>query len=795
MAIANRTPADSFAPLNPQQLAAAQHGRGPLLIVAGAGTGKTKTLVHRVAYAINQGTDPARILLLTFTRRAAAEMLRRVEAVLRHDVRSPASLRSRASEGGARDAAQRIWGGTFHAIAMRLLRMYGKHVGLDPGFTIHDRSDSEDLIDVVRTELGFAKTDDKPRGGAERPTSNAQRPTSNTSTLDVGRSMLDVRAQRFPRKHTCMAIYSHCVNAQAKIEQVVPEFFPWCQEYLAELKQMFRSYVDRKEAGAVLDYDDLLLFWRELLAHPEGGRRVRGRFDCVLVDEYQDTNRLQADVLKLLCPDGSGLTVVGDDAQSIYSFRAASVRNILEFPEQFGTTASPCTVVKLEQNYRSTQPILRATNDVIACSSERYAKELWSQRDGGEPPWLVTCDDEPEQADFVVTKILEHREAGLALRQQAVLFRASHHSILLEGELARRNIPFVKYGGLKFMEAAHVKDLLAFLRLAENPRDVVAGTRVLTLLPGIGPARARQLMELLGQASGFGPQSSAEDTEHSTSFRSPKPETRGLFQAWSSARLPAAAREHWPKFVRLMQDLAAADERALPAQLHAALAFYEPLLREKHDHPDSRWRDLEQLELLAARFPDRRTMLAELTLDPPSSTQDFAGEPVLDEDYLILSTIHSAKGLEFGAVYVIHASDGNIPSDMATRQTKDFGFQATGFRKEEEDAARLQGQSSRSLKSEACGLIEEERRLFYVSLTRAKDWLYVCYPLRYYHAYQNRQNARYGLAKLTRFIPAEVQRSFQCHVAQSAPSAEEKGDTPPSKRRTDARQTSRALWT
>jgi DNA helicase-2/ATP-dependent DNA helicase PcrA len=556
-----------------------------------------------------------------------------------------------------------------------------------------------------------------------------------------------------------MAIYSHCVNAQAKIETIVPEHYPWCHDNMAELKQMFQAYIDRKEAGSVLDYDDLLLFWRELLAHPDGAARVRGRFDCVLVDEYQDTNRLQADVLKLLCPDGQGLTVVGDDAQSIYSFRAATVRNILEFPEQFPGT----TVLKLEQNYRSTQPILAATNRVIACSRERYVKELWSARDGGQSPWLVTCEDETEQADFVVDRILEHREAGLDLRRQAVLFRASHHSILLEAELTRRNIPFVKYGGLKFMEAAHVKDLLAFLRLAENPRDLVAGTRVLTLLPGIGPARARQLMEALEQATGFRLQTSADERPEESSPRSLKPEARSLFAPWSSARVSSATQKLWPQLVRLMQRLAAAGEEALPSQLHAALGFYEPLLKEKYDNPDSRLRDLEQLELLAARFPDRRTMLAELTLDPPSSTQDFAGEPVLDEDYLILSTVHSAKGLEWDAVYVIHASDGNMPSDMATRNSDE---------------------------------LEEERRLFYVALTRAKDWLYVCYPLRYYHAYYNLRNAKYGFTKLTRFIPAEVQAAFQCRFGGGTLESnnEQEAAAAPNGRRASARQQSRSLW-
>lgn len=687
------------APLNPQQLAASQHGAGPLLIIAGAGTGKTKTLVHRVAHLIGSGTEASRILLLTFTRRAAAEMLRRVDSLLRSGGRS---------QRGAR-LSQQIWGGTFHAVATRLLRMYGKYVGLDPAFTIHDRGDSEDLIDVVRTDLGFAKI----KG--------------------------DRSDKRFPQKSTCMAMYSHCVNAQTKIEQIVPEHYPWCLDYIPQLKQLFQGYIDRKEAGSVLDYDDLLLFWRELMLSPEGAERVRSRFDAVLVDEYQDTNRLQADVLKLLRPSGQGLTVVGDDAQSIYSFRAATIRNILEFPQQF----PGATVLKLEQNYRSTQPILTVTNEVIAESRERYAKQLWTERTAGETPRLVTCDDENEQADYLVEQILTHREAGLELRQQAVLFRASHHTILLEAELTRRNIPFVKYGGLKFMEAAHVKDLLAFLRLAENPRDFVAGSRLLILLPGLGPAKARQLVELVA--------------------------TTGSFEPWRSAKVPSATQEVWPKLVRLMEKLSGPKDLPLAAQLDAALKFYEPLLRDKYDNPDSRLRDLEQLEPMAERFPDRRTMLAELTLDPPSSTADFAGPPRLDEDYLVLSTIHSAKGLEWNAVYVIHASDGNIPSDMATKNEVQ---------------------------------IEEERRLFYVALTRAKDALYVTYPQRYFHAYQNWRNSDYGYAKRSRFITPEVLKHLQSSAGGAlgdgvdGAGVDEDDEAAFTRRlhRASARRRSRSLW-
>jgi len=656
--------------LNPQQRRAAQHGDGPLLIVAGAGTGKTATLVHRVAWLIAKGVDPGRILLLTFTRRAAAEMIRRVDSVLRQ--------LERLDQGAtvSRPHVGRVWGGTFHAIATRLLRRYAKAVGLAPAFTIHDRTDSEDLLNVVRTELGLVKTE-----------------------------------KRFPNKGTCMAIYSRCVNARQQLAEVLAGHFPWCKEWGDELKRLFDAYVDRKDDASVLDYDDLLTFWHDLLADPQAGELVRKRFDCILVDEYQDTNLLQAEILYQLSPTGKGLTVVGDDAQSIYSFRAATVRNILDFPKHYPNA----TVLTLEQNYRSTQPILEATNQVIRLAKERYAKDLWSKRSEGDRPMLVTCEDEDDQADFVVRQILGHREGGIPLRRQAVLFRASHHSILLEAELTRRNIPFHKYGGLKFIETAHVKDLMAFLRLAENPRDVVAGSRALELLPGIGPTKARQLMAMLADSGGD-------------------------FAAWREWKPPAAAGKLWPKFFALVEDLAAA-KTDLAGQVHRTRNFYQPILEDRYDNPRPRARDLEQLEQIASRYRDRRTMLAEITLDPPASTQDLAGPPVLDDDYLVLSTIHSAKGLEWDAVYVIHASDGNIPSDMATGSTEE---------------------------------IEEELRLFYVALTRAKRWLCVGYPLRYYH-YPGSFSDAHGYGQLTRFLPERALRLFR-RATTTAPEGEEDED-------------------
>ncbi len=666
---------DVLAGLNPQQRQAATFGNEPLLIVAGAGTGKTATLVHRVAWLIAQGIEPGRILLLTFTRRAAAEMLHRADGLLRQ-------LRHHGTT--------RVWGGTYHAIATRLLRRYGKAIGLPPEFTVHDRADSEDLLNVVRTELNLAKTD-----------------------------------KRFPKKGTCMSIYSRCVNARQKLEQVLADSYPWCNGWKEELGRLFDAYVDRKEAASVLDYDDLLLYWDALLADSQAGQTVCKLFDCVLVDEYQDTNALQADILYKLCPEGKGLTVVGDDAQSIYAFRAATVRNILDFPKYYPNAS----LVALEQNYRSTQPILQAANQVIAQAKERFTKNLWSQRAEGERPLLVHCEDDADQAEFIIHRILEHRETGVELRRQAVLFRASHHSILLEAELARASIPFHKFGGLKFVETAHVKDLLAFLRLAENPRDVVAGMRLLPLLPGIGPGKSQQLMLMLQHAGGD-------------------------FSTWSAWKPPAGAATVWPKFVGLLQGLVRTPDD-LPAQVNRVRKFYGPLMETKYDRIEPRLRDLEQIELIASRYPGRRQMLLELTLDPPSSTQDLAGPPLLDDDYLVLSTIHSAKGLEWDVVYVIHAADGNIPSDMATRNPLE---------------------------------IEEELRLFYVALTRAKNHLYVCYPLRYYHS---RYGDQHSYAQLTRFLPNHVLTCFAQRV--TGPDGEEAEGDDSDSASIDAHTTSRAV--
>lgn len=652
--------------LNAAQREAVQHGQEPLLIVAGAGTGKTTTLTHRVAWLVHAGIDPKRILLLTFTRRAAAEMLGRVGSCLKRleAAKGPSAPRLARAQQNA------IWGGTFHAMAVHLLRQHGRLIGLEPEFSVVDRADAEDLLNVARQQLV------KPAEG-----------------------------KRFPTKETCLSIYSRCVNAREPLQRVLTHMFPWCVEFEDELKKLFQTYVDRKEQLRLLDYDDLLLFWNALVADETGAAAVRRQFDCVLVDEYQDTNILQSEILKHICPDGRGLTVVGDDAQSIYSFRAATVRNILDFPAQFPGTR----IVKLEENYRSTQPILAATNRVIAEATERHEKNLFTSRTGGQRPQVVPCMDEDEQSDFIVNEVLAHREKGIPLKRQAVLFRASHHSLSLEVVLAENNIPFHKYGGLKFTEAAHIKDLLAFLRMAENPLDVVSSTRVLLLLPGVGQKRAEEVnLKLL--------------------------EAQGDFTSLKTITPPKAAKEYWPEFVNLLQYLARASQKreadlgeslSLPVEIEAVRKFYNPLMELKYDNPIARANDLAQLVQIAARYKDRADFLTSIALDPPSSTQDLASGSVIDDDYLVLSTIHSAKGLEWDNVFVIHATDGNIPSEMSTKEESQ---------------------------------IEEERRLFYVALSRAKEHLYVCQPQRYYT--RGRWRDDYTMPQLTRFLSRETRATF-----------------------------------
>jgi DNA helicase-2/ATP-dependent DNA helicase PcrA len=426
--------------LNDAQRRAVEHGDGPLLVIAGAGTGKTRTLACRVAALVERGVAPEAILLLTFTRRAAREMLRRAGSLI----------------GSAH--AGKVWGGTFHATANRLLRQYGRSIGLAAEFTVIDQSDAADVINLVRGELGL---------GNAAP-----------------------QRRRFPRKSTLMAIYSRMVNARMKLADLLETHYPWCADEIDRIRAVFEAYTKRKREQNVLDYDDLLLYWKALVDLPGVGDPIAGRFDHVLVDEYQDTNLVQAQILQTMRRTNGNITVVGDDAQSIYSFRAATVRNILDFPQQF----PGATTITLDRNYRSTQPILDASNAVMVAAGERYTKDLHAVQAGGDKPAIVTCVDETDQCDQVCTRIIEKLEEGIPLKQQAVLFRAGHHSDALEVELTRRNVPFVKYGGLKFVEAAHVKDMIAICRLLTNPTDELSWYRVLQLLEGVGPATAQKII-------------------------------------------------------------------------------------------------------------------------------------------------------------------------------------------------------------------------------------------------------------------------------------------------------------
>ncbi|MEA2796043.1 MAG: ATP-dependent helicase UvrD/PcrA [Bradyrhizobium sp.] len=654
--------------LNPEQRRAVEHGVAgagpfaPLLVIAGAGSGKTNTLAHRVAHLIVNGADPRRILLMTFSRRAASEMTKRVERIARKVMGDNAGV---MTDGLA-------WAGTFHGIGARLLRDHADQIGLDPAFTIHDREDSAGLMNLIRHEKGFSKTE-----------------------------------SRFPTKGTCLSIYSRCVNAETAIEQVLGTSFSWCAGWADELKELFAAYVEAKQKQNVLDYDDLLLYWAQTMGDPALAEEIGGRFDHVLVDEYQDTNRLQSSILLALKPSGHGLTVVGDDAQSIYSFRAATVRNILDFPDQF---SPPASIITLDRNYRSTQPILAAANGVIDLARERFTKNLWTDRASGAKPQLVTVRDEAGQAGCIVERIMENRESGTLLKQQAVLFRTSSHSGPLEIELTRRNIPFVKFGGLKFLDAAHIKDMLALLRFVENPRDRVAGFRLMHLIPGVGPGSAQRVLDHMADAT-------------------------DPIAALATAPCPPRAGDDWRTFIAAVADIGHSN---WPADLERARLWYEPHLDRIHEDAETRRADLIQLEQIASGYPSRERFLTELTLDPPDATSDQAGVPLLDEDYLILSTIHSAKGQEWKSVFLLNVVDGCMPSDLGTGTTAE---------------------------------IEEERRLLYVAMTRAKDDLHLLVPQRFFTHGQRAQGDRHVYASRTRFIPDRLLGLFEKIVWPAAVAA------------------------
>jgi ATP-dependent DNA helicase UvrD/PcrA len=639
--------------LNPEQRAAATHPGGPLLVLAGAGTGKTTTLAARVAWLIDEGAAPERVLLLTFTRRAAREMLARARAYLG---RSPNGRH-----------AGRVVGGTFHSVAHRFVRRHASALGLPAGFGVLDAGDAADLLDLVRQEAGLGQT-----------------------------------GKRFPRKSTLLDIYSRTVNAQRPLRELLAEAFPWCERHGEELGRLFVEYGARKRSLGVIDLDDLLLHWRALACDPVVGGEMGRAVDHLLIDEYQDVNGLQVDLVRALRAERRDVTVVGDDLQAIYGFRAASARHILDFPEHFPGAA----VVTLERNYRATQPLLDVANAVADQAERAYPRQLRADRLGGgaagSAPELVFCLDEAAQAGEVCDRVLDARERGAALREQAVLMRASHDSDLLELELSRRDIPYVKYGGLRYLEAAHVKDFLALLRLSDNPADRLSWFRWLQLLDGVGPAIARRVLEAL------------------------EPESGGLGEVlgrWPDAQdaLPAEARAPGAAVVAALS--AVADERAAGVRAERLRDALAPIVEAHYPDGPVRLQDLDALVAAAGQASDLGRFVADLVLDPPASSSDLAGDSSLDEDWLVLSTVHSAKGLEWRVVHVLALYDGNFPSDLSAGDRE---------------------------------AIDEERRLLYVALTRAQRELHLYVPVRYYHRPRGNDDG-HGYGKPSRFLSEQVQ--------------------------------------
>ena len=625
--------------LNEQQRRAATHEAGPLLVLAGAGTGKTRTLVARAAWLRDtQGMQANRILLLTFTRRAASDML----------------ARAASSAGGS---SGRICGGTFHAIAHKIIRQHAESFSLPPQFTILDQSDATEVLDVLRPDHGLAE------GG-----------------------------QRSPRAATCADIYTRCVNTGRPVSEVVAASFPWCVPFTAELASLFRAYTARKRDRHLLDFDDLLLLWQAALADPAAGPVLRGMFDAVLVDEYQDVNAVQASIVRLLQPDGKQLTCVGDDAQAIYGFRGADPAHL----RQLAADYPGVDIVRLHRNYRSRQGVLDLAN-LIRPSAPGLDLTLTGDRGPGVAPLLVRCHDEATQAREICARILEAVEDGAALRDQAVLVRAGHHSDILEIELGARKIPYVKFGGLRFTDTAHVKDFLAAARILANPANDLAWFRLLRLHDGIGPGHARRILAVVASGQELPPQD------------------------WPQAAQAAPARSRAALTATLGQLAAAASDPA-GAQAEAIVTILDPLIRARYPDAAARLADLRRLADAAAGQPSLHDALAELTLDPPVSASDLAGPPRLDEDYLTISTIHAAKGLEWPIVHVPHLVDGALPSDMALGDP---------------------------------GGLAEEHRLFYVALTRARDHLYLYAPLRL-HLHRRGRDDRHGYGQLTRFLDRDA---------------------------------------
>jgi DNA helicase-2/ATP-dependent DNA helicase PcrA len=668
------------AGLDDAQLAAVTQGQAPLVILAGAGTGKTRTLTSRVAHLLERGIRPERILLLTFTRRAAEDMLARA-ALLCAD----------------RDAARRVWGGTFHAVAHRLVAEHAAQLGLAE-ISVIDPADVADLLDLLRDDHGL--------------------------TNDPGARAPDTA--RMPRAATLADIYSRSVNTGRPARDVILSDYPWCEPHTGQIMSLLKDFVARKRARGLMDFDDLLLAWRALLAQPVISERLISRWDHVLVDEYQDVNQIQVDIVSGLRPTGRGLTVVGDDAQAVYGFRGATSGHLLDVAGAFAGTS----VVRLERNFRSRQSLLDLANAIRPSERDEDRLTLHADRTGeARRPRLVRCYDAAEEARLVADAVLNGLEEGQRLRDHAVLMRTGHHSDLLEIELTARRIPYVKFGGLKFLEAAHVKDFLAALRLAGNQRDEVAWFRLLRLHDGVGPARARTLLPLLLDSDAA--DDTAEPVEDCDSWRN------GVVAA-----APRQARSRLDATLRCLHD--ARSQAAIPARVAACTQIVTPLVHRRYTDAAARIADLERLAAAAENSADLAAFVAQVTLDPPASTGDYAKPPHLDEDYVTLSTVHSAKGLEWPSVHIIHAVDGAFPSDMAL--------------------------------STAAGLAEEQR-LFYVAVTRARDELTLYAPLRMPH-HRRARDDKHSYAPESRFLTGEARQTLDI-VESPRPRAPRQPDAPP----------------
>ncbi|WP_286265859.1 ATP-dependent helicase [Thalassotalea atypica] len=681
--------------LNAEQTDAVNYGinldhsstAAPLLVIAGAGTGKTNTLAHKTAKLIIDGAAPERILLMTFARRAAAELSSRANRIVEQHLRA---------KNAVYQPIKINWMGTFHSIAARLLREHATSIGIESDFTIMDRNDSADMIDMLRHELGFSQTH-----------------------------------KRFPKKKTCLDIYSRCVNSQSKVEDVLENHFPYCNDWANELTTLFANYANAKSEQLCLDYDDLLLYCYYMAQVTEIANQVREQFDFILVDEYQDTNVLQSGILTGFFPTGRGLTVVGDDAQSIYGFRSATVDNILDFPSQF---TPPAKIISLKKNYRSHQHILDLSNALLSEGHEGYKIELYSDKKTGTKPKLVTVEDDAKQAEYIIEQILAARERGIELKKQAVLFRSSYHSDRLELELTRRNIPYVKHGGLKFLEAAHVKDLLSILRWADNPKHKISAFRLLKLLPSIGPKTAEKIIHHL--------------SIHQYNLR-----------ALAQYTVPECAKKHFDNLVNALFSIHD-DAVKWSDQVNLVANVYKGLMELNYEDHFVRWGDIEQLIQISQQFPSRERFLTELTLDPPQASGDLAGSPLIDDDFLILSTVHSAKGQEWQNVHILNVADGNFPNEYAVGDKRS---------------------------------IEEERRLLNVAITRAKDELHLLQPMKYWVPEQQNWGDKHVYGGKSRFITDKL-ANLLTHTYYPKRHHEEKEKATAKTALTDIRKTVLGMW-